>query len=347
MKIQSTFDTFIEAAKYLSRGPSPEEILILVVIAFLFSLGVIIPFIYMRISKERELKNLFFSQGKDYGLSEEEVELLWKYVQKLPIDPLIIFEKKVIFERVVDKIVRNGDFEEIKKIPIIRMKLRFDNLPWFIPLSTTRDIDVYQTGSLTVRGYETQAYIYDRDEEFIYLALLQSLPIKIGDKVKFSFIRENDARYSFEGIVEKVFTEMGRTVVAIRHTDKLTRIQLRESIRWQVEIPARFRFGESLEKLNPEEYKGTIEDISVKGVRLCYQGNIPLKEGNYLLLGFSLKNHEFKNIIGRVVYKKTYEKKTCFGVKFEELSRKEEQIIEQFILEEQRKLLRAYKLGEI
>ncbi len=231
-------------------------------------------------------------------------------------------------------------------VPVIRMKLRYNTLPWFIPLSTSRDIDIYQTGTLMVGEYKTDAYVYDKDEEHIYIALISSIPVKIGEKVKFFFIRENDARYFFEGEVEKILTEMGRTVIALRHTDKLVRKQLRESIRWKVEIPVKFRFGESLQKINPEEYEGVIEDISVKGVRLCYQGNISMKEGDYVLLDFRLRNHDFKDLIGKVMYKKIYERKACFGVKFEDITRKEEQIIEQFILEEQRKLLRAYKLGE-
>ncbi len=346
MEAQGGFDTFIEATRYLFRGPSPREILILVIVFSIFSLSIVIPFIYIKISKKREIKRIFFSHAKDYDLSEEEAELMWKYASRLPINPLLVFEKKVIFEKVVDEIVRNGNPEEIKMIPVIRMKLRYNTLPWFIPLSTSRDIDIYQTGTLIIGEYKSDAYVYDKDEEFIYIALISSVPVKAGDKVKFFFIRENDARYSFEGKVEKIFTEMGRTVIAIRHTDKLVRNQLRESIRWKVEIPAKFRFGDSLQKINPEEYEGVIEDISVKGVRLCYPGNVPMKEGDYVLLDFRLRNYDFKNLIGRVMYRKVYERKTCFGVKFEDITRKEEQIIEQFILEEQRKLLRAYKLGE-
>ncbi|WP_461829708.1 flagellar brake protein [Aquifex sp.] len=346
MEAQSGFDTFVEATRYLFRGPSPRELLILVVVFLLFSLSIAIPFLYMKISRRRELKRIFFSHAKDYDLTQEEAELLWRYASKLPINPLLVFEKKVIFEKVVDEIVKKGEPEEIKMIPVIRMKLRYDTLPWFIPLSTTRDIDIYQTGTLIVGEYRTEAYVYDKDEEYIYIALMSSIPVKVGDKVKFFFVRENDARYSFEGEVEKIFSEAGRTVIALRHTDKITRIQLRESIRWKVEIPARFRFGENLQALSQEEYEGIIEDISVRGVRLCYSGNLPLKEGDFVLLDFSLRHHDFKGIIGRVMYKKVYERKTCYGIKFEDITRKEEQIIEQFILEEQRKLLRAYKLGE-
>lgn len=346
MEAQSGFDTFVEATRYLFRGPSPREIFILVIVFLLFSLSIAIPFLYMRISRRRELKKIFLSHAKDYDLSEEEAELLWRYASRLPINPLLVFEKKVIFEKVVDEIVKNGDPEEIRMIPVIRMKLRYDTLPWFIPLSTTRDIDVYQTGTLMAGEHRTEAYVYDKDEEYIYIALMSPIPVKVGDRVKFFFIRENDARYALEGEVEKVFTEAGRTVIALRHTDKITRIQLRESIRWKVDIPVRFRFGENLQSLSQEEYEGIIEDISVRGVRLCYPGNLPLKEGDFVLLEFKLRNYEFKGLIGRVMYKKVYEKKTCYGIKFEDITRKEEQAIEQFILEEQRKLLRSYKLGE-
>lgn len=346
MNPQDKFNTLIEASKYFSQGPSPREILIFVIAIFLISLTVVIPVIIVKINRKKELKKVFLSRAKDHDLTEEEAELLWKYASKLPLNPLLVFEKKVIFEKVVDEAVKSASVDEIKKIPVIRMKLRYDSLPWFIPLGTTRDIETYQTGTLTVGEHKVDAYVFDKDEAYIYIALMSDVPVKPGDKVRFFFIRENDGRYSFEGTVEKVFTNAGRTILAIRHTDKLTRIQLRESIRWKVELPAKFRFGESLQKMSSEEYEGMIEDISVKGARLCYYGKIPLKEGDYVLLNFRLKNHDFKNVLGIVVYKKPYEKKTCFGIKFEEITRKEQQVIEQFILEEQRKLLKAYKLGE-
>ncbi len=346
MEIQTGFDTFIEATRYMFRGPSPREILIFIIVTGTLVVIVAVPFFYLRWERRRRLKRLFFLRARDFDLTEDEAELLWKYATRFPLNPTVIFENKVFFEKVVDQIVKSGDPNEIRLIPSIRSKLRYDTLPWFIPLSTTRDIDLYQTGVLMVDSQRTEAYVFDKDEEFIYLAVIGTISVKEGDEVKFFFVRDNDARYNFSGRVEKVFTEMGRIVIALRHTDKLNRIQLRETIRWKVNVPVRFGIAKNMQGLKSLEYEGIIEDISIKGARVCFQGHIRVESGDYIILDFSLKGYEFKNIIGRVVYKKVYERKTCLGVKFEELSRKEEQVIEKYILDEQRKLLKAYKLGE-
>ncbi|RUM30725.1 MAG: hypothetical protein DSY42_04100 [Aquifex sp.] len=345
MDAQAGFDTFIEATRYLSRGPSPQEILILIVVSSVFISLVIIPVIYMKLKEKTKVKVFFLSRAKDFDLTLEEAELLWKYLKTFPINPNLIFENKALFEKVVDKIVKNGDPEEIKLISAIRMKLRYSSLPWFIPLTTTRDIEVYQTGHIVIRNQKVEAYVFDKDEEHIYIALLEPADVKVGDKIEFLFLRENDGRYSFEGTVDRIFMEMGRIVLAIKHTDKLNRVQLRQSIRWKVNIPVSFTI---LTKEGEEiKLEGTIEDISLRGARVCYQGNINIKEGQKVILDFILKGYRLSNLLGTVVHRVVYEKRICVGIKFEEISRKEEQIIEQFILDEQRKLLKAYKLGEL
>jgi len=345
MEAQTGFDTFIEATRYLFRGPSPQEILLLIIVLGSLIVVVSLPFLYSRIKEKQRLQEAFFRRAKDFDLTEEEARVLWKYVKNTVLNPNLVFENKAVFEKVVDRIVQNGNPNEIKLISGIRMKLRFSSLPWFIPLTSTRDIEVYQTGILVVGNRKVDAYVYDKDEEFLYIALLEPVPVKKGERVSFFFIRENDARYTFEAPVEKVFNEGGRTVIAVRHTSNLKRIQLRESVRWKVKLPAKFTvLKESGEEVNGE---GILEDISVKGARVCFEGKLDVKEGDRILLDFTLGNYTFKNLLGTVVHKIVYEKRTCLGVKFEELSRKEEKVIEQFILEEQKKLLRAYKEGEV
>lgn len=345
MDAQPGIDTFIEATRYLSRGPSPQEILILILVGSAFISLVAILVIYMKVKEKAKAKEFFLSRAKDINLTFEETELLWKYLKTFPINPNLIFENKVLFEKVVDKIVKNGDPEEIKLISAIRMKLRYSSLPWFIPLTTTRDIEVYQIGHIVIGNQKVEAYVFDKDEEYIYIALLEPANVKVGDRIQFLFLRENDGRYSFEGTVDKIFMDKGRIVLTIKHTDKLNRVQLRQSIRWKVKIPVSFTIltkeGEDI------KLEGTIEDISIRGVRVCYQGNINIKEGQKVILDFILKSYKFNNLLGTVVYKVVYKKGICMGIRFEEISRKEEEIIERFILDEQRKLLKTYKMGEL
>lgn len=345
MEAQTGFETFIEATRYLFRGPSPQEILLLLIVLGSLVLIVTLPFFYSRLKEKQRIRENFFRRAKEFDLTEEEANVLWRYVKDTVLNPNLVFENKAVFEKVVDKIVENGNPREIKLISSIRMKLRFSSLPWFIPLTSTRDVEVYQTGILVVENRKVDAYVYDKDEEFLYIALLEPVVIKVGDRISFFFLRENDARYTFEATVEKVFSEGGRTVIAVRHASELKRIQLRESVRWKVKIPAEFTIlRESGEEVSAE---GQLEDISVKGARVCFEGKVDVKEGDRILLDFTLRDYTFKNLLGTIVHKIVYEKRTCLGVKFEELSRKEEKVIEQFILEEQRKLLKAYKEGEV
>lgn len=345
MEAQAGFDTFIEATRYLFRGPSPQEILLLIIGLGALITVVSLPFFYSKLKEKQRIRENFFRRARDFDLTEEEASVLWKYVKETVLNPNLVFENKAVFEKVVDRIVQNGNPEEIKLISSIRMKLRFSSLPWFIPLTSTRDIEVYQTGVLVVRNRRVDAYVYDKDEEFLYIALLEPVVVKPGERVSFFFLRENDARYSFDATVEKVFNEGGRTVIVVRHTSEIKRIQLRESVRWKVKLPVKFTLlKENGEEINAE---GQLEDISVKGARVCFEGRLDIKEGDRILLDFTLKNYTFKNLLGTVVHKIVYEKRTCLGIKFEELSRKEEKVIEQFILEEQRKLLKAYKEGEV
>ncbi|NPA33036.1 MAG: PilZ domain-containing protein [Aquificae bacterium] len=340
MDAQAGFDTFVEATRYLFRGPSPREILALLLVGALFLALLLVPLLYIRRRERERLRELFFSRAGEFDLTPSETRLLWRFARKLPVNPLLIFESKALFEKLASRIVKEASPEEIKLLPSIRTKLRFDTVPWFIPLTTTRDIDVYQTGVITHKNKSVPAYVIDKDEENLYVALLEPLVLQKGDKVRFFFIRENDARYSFESQVKDVLSSDGRTVLVLPHTDNLKRIQLRESVRWKVKLPVRVRLPDGT------EVDATMEDISAKGARVCFSHSVPLAEGDRVLLDFTLKGHRFSNLPARVVHRSFYDRKNCAGLKFEEISRKEERLIESFILEEQRKLLKAYKLGE-
>lgn len=81
-------------------------------------------------------------------------------------------------------------------------------------------------------------------------------------------MRENECRYSFESVVKDKYTEGDRLVLVLEHKDHLHRVQLRESLRWKVNVPVEFAIVKDIgeEEVNEVDFiPGRIEDISTKG----------------------------------------------------------------------------------
>ena len=351
MEIQSAWDTLVEASRYMFRGPTGREVALFVLVLGITLTVISIPYIWGKVARSREIENAFFSRGKSLGLTPEEIRLLWRYAKKFPYDPQMIYENKSLFERIVSKIVHQN-LGGVRLIPSIRSKLRFDTVPWFIPITNTRDIDLYQTGKLIVDGSYVDAAVWDKTETELHIVILGPLPraVRIGETVKFNFIRENEGRYTFESTVKDKYTEGDRLVFVLEHTENLHRVQLRESLRWKVNVPVEFALSRDLseEVLSTASFvNGRIDDISTKGVRICTEHGIKPVEGDYVIMNFSIGPHSFENITGQVVNVRTMQTQVCMGIRFLKLSRKEERIIDKFIMDEQRKLIKAYKVGEL
>ncbi len=356
MRVQGGFDTLVEATRFMFRGPSKFEVILLITIFSVIVLVIGFAIYLSKQQRERSLHESFYTRGKSLDLTEAEIELLWQYARKLPYNPEMVYENKTLFDRVVSLIVKN-DPSKLSLIPSIRTKLKFDTVPWFIPLNTTRDIDLYQTGTIEIGGLKADAAVWDKSETEIHIALLRDFYItpNRGDKVKFFFIRDMDGRYSFESVVKDIYSDQNKLVLVLEHTDKLERVQFRERLRWRVNVPVKYLIVEG----NPEEEglaavstnagvkEGSIEDISAKGVRICTPEYLKLVGNEYVIMSFQLENRKFENILGRIVNIRNVGKRICIGVKFLNLSKSEEKFIDSFILAEQRKLIKTYKMGDI
>ncbi len=332
------------------QGPSAKEILLFFIVLVATLTVISIPYIWGKISHAREVERAFFMRGRSLGLTDDEIRLLWKYAKDFPYDPQMVYENKPLFERVVSRIIRDN-IEEVRLIPSIRAKLRFDTIPWFIPITSTRDIDLYQTGKLVVDGVYVDSAIWDKTETELHLVVLQALPrpVRIGEIVKFHFIRENEGRYSFDSVVKDKYTEGDRLVLVLEHTDNIHRVQLRESIRWKVNVPVEFAVVDDIteEATEGAEFiSGKIDDISTKGVRICTEALIKPQEGKYVIMNFSIGEHRFENMLGQIVNVRHMQTQVCMGIKFLKVSRQEEKVIDRFILEEQRRLIKTFKIGE-
>lgn len=346
MKYQGGFETFKEATRYMFETPSLSDVLFVIAglsMAVLF----LIVFPYL-LSKHRMKKNLereFFEAGNSAGLNEEEINLLWKCAKRIR-EPIKVMRIKYAFEKCVSELIKQ-DISAIDSISLIRRKLGFDALPWFLPLSSTRDIDIYQTGLLSHEGHAYSSAVWEKDEVELHIALLDNpvKDIRKGDRVKFSFMREGDGRYYFNAEVLRSYMDGVRLVLVLPHTDQLSKIQLREELRWKTRLPAKISIYKSDSSQTVEEsFEGTIEDISPGGVRFCVQKYVEVKVDQKVFVSFELKSYTIE-AFGTVRHVKACPEKTCFGIKLEGLKDFQRDIIRKFLIEEQRKLIRTYRIG--
>ncbi len=350
MEYQGGFETFREATRYMFRSPSLSDVLF---VLLLFSLAVgfliILPHLWSRYKAKLSLRKDFFNTGRSLGLETEEINLLWKCASTTK-EPTKIMQAKKVFERCISRLVKE-DASKIEMVTHIRKKLKFDSLPWFLPLSSTKDIDLYQTGFIT---YENNAYssaVWEKNELELHIALLDSplKAIQTGERVKFSFLREEDGRYYFQSNVIRTYRDGTKLVVVLPHTEQLSKIQLRESLRWRVRIPAKIHIYRNAGIFSLEEpedlMEGTVEDISPQGIRLCLSSFIEVRVGERVYVYFELKSYPVR-VFGTVKNIRSSINKTCLGIRFENLGKANEDYIRKFIIEEQRELLRAYKMGE-
>lgn len=63
-------------------------------------------------------------------------------------------------------------------------------------------------------------------------------------------------------------------------------------------------------------------------------------------MNFSIADYRFENMVGQVVNVRSMQSQVCMGIKFLKVSRQEEKVIDRFILDKQRKLIKTYKVGE-
>ncbi len=356
MRSQGGFETFKEATRYMFQ-PNLGDILVFI-FGFIASVLILIflPYAISRYLASRYVKREFEVVGKQMGLNDEEISVLYRCASALR-EPNKVFHSKYVFERCASMLAK----ENLDNIPIVvnlRKKLNFEHLPWFLPLATTKDIEVYQTGFIS---YEEKAYnsaVWEKSESELKIAILDRISEspQPGDRVKFSFVREGDGRYYFEGEVLNAYIEGGKVILVLPHTEKLGKIQLRESIRWKVSIPARVFFFNR--KVLPEEFafmerpadelfiEGTIKDISTGGVRVCFERFVEAKEGDSLLLEFEWKGQSFGEVFAEIRNILSSTNRTCFGVMFLGLKKTYEETIRKLIIEEQREAIKAYKIGK-
>ncbi len=337
----------VDSFKEATSKPLTLENMLLALVIFSF-IGVVVFGAYFLRNWFLQVKQKqhFINIAKSLGLTEEEAEILWEYSKKLDRDPYLTLEVKPTFEKVIDEYIKsNPNFSE-DMIRHMRKVLGFDTVPPFMPLSSTKDIDLYQGGNLTTDKGVYPVALVDKDELYMYWAILDAKPpIQKGQTVKISFLRRDDAIYSFEGTVEDVFEEKGRLILKIPHTLNLARLQRRKEIRLRVKVPIKVfvktKDGETL------TYETETEDISSTGLKFCVPksedkllANLKLSEEIEIEININGILIQVVAVIRNISDKDKYQ---CYGVEFKELDKKDKAFLNEFIQEKQMEMIKKYK----
>jgi len=363
----SRFEVFKQASKIATSPPSPKEVLTALFLIFLFFLFfVVLPYFVYRKYKEYVAKKSFYQiAANNYNLEPEEIDFLWRLAKEFKVEPHLLLTSYATFQKVVFRYVKKYGDRNLDLIANIRNKLGFTKLPEFVPLSSTLDIDLYQPVTVIIGDEQYEAAVYENNERYWAISFIKTEPenLKPGDEIIVSFIRPNDGRYIITAKVLEVENQQGQLIAKLEHTDKLEKIQLRAYVRWPVHIPCKFApfplkyisSGLSLEDVisKLKFYDGVIKDISVGGIKLCVDEPTPeiekIREGSYLLVNFILEDTPFENIVCEVVrtIKNPLYRGICYGCAFVDLPKEYQQKIQQFIWDEQRKIIKLYKEGGI
>ncbi len=295
--------------------------------------------------QKKRYKFSFLKEAIERGLTEEEAEILWNYSLKEGRDPFLALEFKAAFEKVIDLYLDEVSSPDEVLVAEIREKLGFDVVPYFSPIVTTKDIELFQPAKVEIKeGYSAEIVLFDKDEKYMYWAFADPFPknrVSIGEEVVLTFLRRGDAIYKFKVSVLDVYEEKGRLIIKLPHTFNLTRYQRRNYARVEVDILCKVGV---LSESRWKWHEGRLRDISIGGAKVFfpYSGTRPeISVLSEVKLEFFLDGRPF-SLNGIIVNEDLRDKVLCIGVEFKDLKESDQQFIYKFIKKEQRKLAELY-----
>ena len=329
--------------EFLNSIDIADLLLIIFVILLIAVITVIVALFGNKIRDNLSFKK-FLSYARQKGLNEEEASILWRYSKLLGRDPFLSLELKATFEKIVDLYVQKDPNCDEKLVADMRKKLGFDVVLCFMPLVSTKDIDLFQGGKLTTsKDQNFEIALFDKDEKYMYWLLIDVSDknvIRPKERVKITFVRKNDAVYSFSSKVEEVIEDEGRIILKIPHTFDMVRIQRRQYVRVETDFDAEL-ITEDFVKLY-----GKITDISINGLRFCARKeeipeNLKINYGSKVKVRFQFLNEKFDiDAEVKVILEKRRIK--CFGMQFLNITDAQEKLIAKYIKNEQKKMQQLF-----
>ncbi len=321
--------------EYFKWGPPSVSDVLLALLAISVPFVLTIAYFYLKERlKEIRRKELFFNYAQKRGLTKEETEIIWKYSEKLGLDPYLVLDHKVPFEKVMDAYLSEDPDADPELVTRLRNKLGLTTLPPYVPLSTTKDIELYQTGELFFDDIPDTIPVglIDKDEFYMYWSTEKKHPrLRPGEKVNIKFLRKNDGIYILKGLtLEDVINEGFRLILKIPHTRKFERVQFREYIRVEAELNCKIsepvKEDENGNMPSPEKLKWYVtktKDISGGGTLICFPVNredIPkYNVGDKVYLEIDLEGNTIF-ALGQIRRKVEEKGSICYGIQFIEIS---------------------------
>lgn len=347
----SRFETLKLAAEHWTQTDLTS---ILIIVFFILGVMIILVggILLQKFMKSKNIHSYFFNYARERGLTNEEAEILWEYSQKMGRDPLLVIEFKSPFEKVVDLYIKTDPNPKESLVQDMRKKLGFNITYNFIPLSLSKDIELFQNGKMIING--KQAYdtaLYDKDEKYMYWLLIDVRSregLEPGLPVKVTFLRKGDAIYNFESNILDVIQEGHNIVIKLPHTFEMTRIQRREFPRVETDIPA--MIGKVKIVDGNEEmvwHPGRILDISASGAKFCFskeeQNGVKFNIGEIVKIKFELNGEKYE-MEANIENRDEREVSLCYGLKFKNVKDKVKDKIFEFVQKEQRKMAKLARM---
>ena len=340
------FETLKLATQYW-HGDKTTTTMIAVIFFLALAIFFIAGFLLQKKLKQKNIKRYFETFAKERELTPEEIRILWEYSQKMDRDPILVLEFKAPFEKVIDLYIHEDPNPDENLVKDMRKKLGFEVQSPYVPLITTKDIEIFQNGRMIFSNNKTiNVALYDKDERYMYwLAVDGDVPMGIhpGESVKVVFVRQDDGIYSFELPIVDIYQESGKTIIKLPHTFDLNRIQRRESPRIKLNEPAKVIYKD---EEGSHIFEGRLMDLSAGGAKVCLDNRsdklkkIKYAEPMTLVFMLGQKRYELQS---KVLERDIKPKTICFRVLFENISEETKEEILEFVQKEQLKLAQLQK----
>jgi c-di-GMP-binding flagellar brake protein YcgR len=342
------FDEFSMSIRHsVDKNFSIQAIVIMLVVVIVLVIFVVL-YEARRSNKSRqELVDLawrrFEHLANTLSLSNNNIAILKEILNEADLqDPSSIIKSPNVFEKSLEKFYKNKKIESIKdemltSIRNLRLALGFLPLSREIAFISTRQFDkgekcliqVPESG-FTIKGMGS---VLATEEKHWILARPEGPQIQEGIWARINLTRPGDAEYSFR---VQILRDLNGELV-LSHTDKLSRVQLRNWVRVDVSIPV--EVTQIIDNHVGDVFSGEIIDMSGGGFGIAIPAK--LTTGAMLKLSFELPEQGpisglFVKVVRVAGQHNNEPSQTIHSVAFEgDVNHIQEQII-QYVFEKQR-----------
>ena len=270
----------------------------------------------------------FYTKGREAGFSLSEINLLRKVAMENRLeDPTSLFWSIRQLNRSIRGIILNFRSNEawkskdkagfLSKLFELRRQVEFNLPKYSMGVSSSRSIKNHQRIKITCPGRGSYtAWVVENLRRYMATTYPEGsmLPKDFSwenQKVSVSFLRTDDAEYTFETKARQVVVKKDELFLHVNHSENLIRSQKRQSIRKQFSGPSTLCIlkkldGAEVKKQTLPELRCRMTDVSSGGAGVLIGGKGTVETP--VRLQFKLKNTPIK--LYGIVRGTTHNKKT-------------------------------------